>query len=73
MEVSGKSSLHSVAAEYENEFFALRKNPKSVLAKLEPIVAQATAHSDVPWPGLFREVAAAYPTARFILIRRDFR
>jgi len=71
MQVSGKSSLHSVAAEYEDGFFALRKNPKSVLARLEPIIAEATAHSDVPWPGLFREVAANYPTAKFVLIRRD--
>jgi hypothetical protein len=71
MQVSGKSSFHSPGSEREHEFFSLRKNPKCVLSKLESIIAEVTIHSDVPWPGLFREVAAKYPAAKFVLIRRD--
>lgn len=42
-----------------------------ILRVLSPIIASHDAHSDAPWPGLYRELALVYPQARFILIRRD--
>lgn len=42
-----------------------------IIRVLAPVIAAYDAHSDAPWPGLYPELASAYPQARFILIRRD--
>jgi len=44
---------------------------REIIRVLSPIINAYDAHSDAPWPGLYRELATAYPKARFILIRRD--
>jgi hypothetical protein len=75
LKASGCSSLHLPTVvdgvDYRREVFHVRKNPKAVLERLQPVIESASAHSDVPWPGLYREISVHYPSAKFVLIRRD--
>jgi len=45
--------------------------PKKVIEVLRPIIDRYDAHTDVPYPGLYRELADAFPDAYFILTRRN--
>lgn len=49
---------------FENE-------PERVVDKLTPVIADRDAISDVPIPGLYRELAHRWPGSRFILVSRD--
>jgi hypothetical protein len=44
---------------------------KAVLEVLSPILENYDFHSDIPWPGLYRELASRYPDARFVYLERD--
>ena len=49
-----------------------KENDRSyVIQALQPLVEEYDAFSDVPFPGLYRELAEGWPDSRFILVSRD--
>ena len=46
-------------------------NPAGAVDALAPLLAKYDAFSDVPFPGLYCELAVRFPDARFILLTRD--
>lgn len=46
-------------------------DPAFVLGRLAPVFESRDAFSDVPVPGLYRELAERWPDSRFVLVSRD--
>lgn len=57
--------------DYEAKCASIWNQPAKVLDTLAPVIAAYEVHSDVPWPGLVKELAVSYPDARFILSTRN--
>ena len=74
-ERAGMSSLHYPkhvgGLNYATRIRPVLDDNREIIRVLSPIINAYDTHSDAPWPGLYRELAIAYPKARFILIRRD--
>jgi hypothetical protein len=84
---TGTSSLHAFAkriglrarhapaiengVDLEKLTSAVLQDKEAVLAILAQVVAKYDFHSDIPWPGLYRELARHYPETKFIYIERD--
>ena len=49
----------------------LEDNPERVLQRLTPLIVSRDAFSDVPFPGLYPQLAERWPDSRFILVHRD--
>jgi tetratricopeptide (TPR) repeat protein len=49
----------------------LESSPARVVEALRPAITHYDALSDVPIPGLYRELAERWPDSRFILVTRD--
>lgn len=49
----------------------LEDNPHKVVERLRPAIQERDALSDVPIPGLYKELAEHWPDSRFILVTRD--
>lgn len=49
----------------------LEDQPRRVVDTLTPAINERDALSDVPIPGLYRELAERWPDSRFILVTRD--
>ncbi|HUQ35394.1 MAG TPA: sulfotransferase [Aestuariivirga sp.] len=45
--------------------------PDLVLECLQPVLNAYDGHTDVPWPGLWREIFTSMPQSRFIIVLRD--
>lgn len=45
--------------------------PDIVLDHMKPVISAYDGHTDVPWPGLWREISAQIPEARFVLMLRE--
>ena len=71
----GYSSIHYPhvfeGRRFEEEIAPFRGDPAAVVQHLKPVIDAADAHSDVPWPGLYRELLHEYPRAKFVLGTRD--
>lgn len=71
----GYSSIHYPRVfngrNFEREIGPFKRNPAEVVKHLTPVIEAADAHSDVPWPGLYTELLARYPDAKFVLATRD--
>ena len=72
---SGITSCHGPhvvdGIDYMEKVRAVQDDPEGVVGVLEPVIAKFDAHCDVPYPGIYRELSARYPDARFIFLRRD--
>ena len=71
----GIKSLHHPrrhnGVNYLNMVAPVAGRPLEVLRCLAPLIASFDGHADVPWPGLYRELAETIPDSRFILVNRD--
>ncbi|WP_200255977.1 sulfotransferase [Halorhodospira neutriphila] len=45
--------------------------PEAVIRVLDEVIRSRDAFSDVPFPGLYRQLASWWPNSRFILVYRD--
>lgn len=57
-------------ADYEELAASLGNDRAAVVRLLGPMLRRYDAFGDVPFPGLYRELATGYPGSRFILTRR---
>ena len=75
MLAAGLTSIHHPknvnGVDWQRKLIPLRNSPDLVLDALRPVIDAASVHADVPWAGLYPQIAAAYPEAKFILVRRD--
>lgn len=51
----------------------LTRQPDLCVRALSPLFCRFDAFSDVPFPGLFRELSEVLPRSRFVLVERDAR
>ena len=84
---TGTSSLHSFAmraglrarhapslekwVDLEKQVAPLIGDSHAIVDALSQVIGSYDVHSDIPWPGLYHELASMYPEARFIYIERD--
>jgi hypothetical protein len=83
---SGTTSLHGLframgfercelrnvnGVDYLERLRPLVGNHAAILAELKPAIAPFRTFANGPYPGIYRELAAEYPDARFILLTRD--
>ena len=56
---------------YETRVIPYLRDRRMIVAALAPLIESRDAFNDVPFAALYKELAEAYPSAKFILIRRD--
>lgn len=55
----------------EKKIAGVLNDKNAVLGIMKPVIDTYDVHADIPWPGLYRQLAECYPTSRFIYIERD--
>jgi hypothetical protein len=75
LEILGYRTNHGVFINHPEKRRSLRIAPpltnEKVVAQALPLAAEYDALTDNPWPLLYRELDAAFPGAKFILMTRD--
>jgi hypothetical protein len=75
MNSAGISSLHFPSqvddVNYQRLVTKTWNQPALVLECLQPVLNAYDGHTDVPWPGLWREILTIMPQSRFIIVLRD--
>lgn len=75
MNSAGIPSLHFPSrvgdVDYQRLVAGVWDQPALVLERLQPVLEAYDGHTDVPWPGLWREILARLPRSKFILVVRD--
>jgi hypothetical protein len=75
MLAGGLTALHHPkdvgGVDWQRKLIPMRNSPGLIIEALHPVIDAASVHADVPWAGIYGEIAAAYPEAKFILVKRD--
>jgi hypothetical protein len=75
LEMLGFNGIHwpvfmTTGIDYESILHPIAHDPKQCVEALAPLLARYDFFSDVPFPGLFQELAETFPKSKFILTRR---
>lgn len=75
LEALGMKGVHwpvfiNTGIDYEYILGPIAEDPRQCVEALAPLFAEYDFFSDVPFPGLFREMAELFPKSKFILTRR---
>jgi hypothetical protein len=75
MLAAGLTAIHHPkdvnGVDWQRKLIPMRNSPGLIVEALRPVIDAASVHADVPWAGIYGEIAAAYPDAKFILVKRD--
>jgi hypothetical protein len=72
---AGLGSRHSPAIEdgvdLEAQVAPLLGDKYAVCRIMKPVIESYDFHADIPWPGLYRQLAEIYPASRFVYVERN--